>query len=281
MERNTGTMTGSAPSANAYFNGHPNAVTNGKLRPHMVGLRDDTSYVGGLGRNLLLAALPAPALERLTPHLERVAMPLGECIYEPGGKLQHAYFPATAIVSLQHLLASGASAESAGIGNEGMVGISLFMGGDAMPSSAVVRTAGDCYRLPGRLLKEEFNRDGMMRDVLLRYTQALMTQMSQTAVCNRHHSVEQQMCRWLLQTLDRTTSRELVVTQEWVAGMLGVRREGITRVARKLQRAGLISYRRSHITVLDPSALEACACECYTVVKKEFGRLLRGDMHYH
>lgn len=279
MERNTGTMPLHARSENTLGNGHHKGVVNDKSATAEAG--DSACYACSLGRNLLLGALPTPVLERLTPHLEPVAMRLGDCIYEPGGKPQHAYFPATAIVSLQHLLASGASAESAGIGNEGIVGISLFMGGDAMPSSAVVRTAGEGYRMPGRVLKEEFNRDGLFRDVLLRYTQALMTQMSQTAVCNRHHSVEQQMCRWLLQTLDRTTSRELVVTQEWVAGMLGVRREGITRVARKLQQAGLIRYRRSHITVLDPALLEACACECYTVVKKEFGRLLLGSPHYH
>ena len=201
-------------------------------------------------------------------------MLLGEILYEPGGQMQHAYFPTTAVVSLHYVMESGASAESAGVGNEGVVGVSLFMGGDTTPSSAVVQIAGHAYRLEARLLKEEFNRAGLMQHLLLRYTQALITQMSQTAACNRHHSVEQQLCRWLLLTLDRIPSHELIMTQELVASMLGVRREGITEAAGRLQRAGFISYRRGHIAVLDRSGLEARACECYAVVRKESARLL-------
>ena len=230
-------------------------------------------------QNRLLAALPEAEFERLSPYLELVPMLLGEMLYEPGAQLQHAYFPTTAIVSLHYVMASGASAESAGVGNEGVVGISLFMGGETTPSSAVVQTAGHAYRLEGRLLKQEFSRAGLMQGLLLRYTQALITQMSQTAACNRHHSVEQQLCRWLLLTLDRVASRELVMTQELVASMLGVRREGITEVAGKLQQAGLIRYRRGHIAVLERSGLETRACECYAVIKKELNRLL-SDVRY-
>jgi len=230
-------------------------------------------------QNHLLAALPTAEFERLAPHLELVPLPLGEVLYEPGGQLQHAYFPTTAIVSLHYVMESGASAETAGVGNEGVVGISLFMGGDTTPSSAVVQTAGHAYRLDSRLLKEEFKRGGLMQHLLLRYTQALITQVTQTAVCNRHHSVEQQLCRWLLLTLDRVSSRELVMTQELVASMLGVRREGITEAAGKLKHAGLISYRRGHISVLERSGLETRVCECYAVVKKELGRLL-SDIHH-
>ena len=206
-------------------------------------------------------------------------MPLGKILYEPGEQLLHAYFPTTSIVSLHYVMESGASAETAGVGNEGVVGISLFMGGNTTPSSAVVQTAGHAYRLERRLLLEAFNRAGLVQQLLLRYTQALMTQMSQTAVCNRHHSVEQQLCRWLLLTLDRLPSNELVMTQELVASMLGVRREGITEAAGNLQRAGFISYRRGHIAVLDRSGLESLACECYAVVKKELSRLL-SDVQY-
>jgi CRP-like cAMP-binding protein len=230
-------------------------------------------------QNHILAALPTEEFERLAPHLELVPMLLGEILYEPGGQLQHAYFPTTAIVSLHYVTESGASAETAGVGNEGVVGISLFMGGDTTPSSAVVQTAGHGYRLERHLLKQEFNRGGLMHRVLLRYTQALITQMNQTAACNRHHSVEQQLCRWLLLTLDRLPSNELVMTQELVASMLGVRREGITEAAGKLQRAGIIRYRRGHIAVLERSGLEAGACECYAVVKKELARLL-SDVRY-
>ncbi len=225
-------------------------------------------------QNHLLAALPTAEFERLAPHLELVPLLLGEMLYEPGGLLQHAYFPTTAIVSLHYVMESGASAESAGVGNEGVVGISLYMGGETTPSSAVVQTAGHAYRLDGRLLKQEFSRAGLFQRLLLRYTQALITQMTQTAACNRHHSVEQQLSRWLLVTLDRSPSHELIMTQELVASMLGVRREGITEAAGDLQRAGFIRYRRGHIAVLDRSGLEARACECYAVVRKELNRLL-------
>ena len=230
-------------------------------------------------QNHLLAALPQAELERLSPHLGLVPMRLGEILYEPGGQMQHAYFPTTSIVSLHYVMESGASAETAGVGNEGVVGISLFMGGDTTPSSAVVQTAGHAYRLAGRLLKQEFTRAGSMQRLLLRYTQALITQMIQTAACNRHHSVEQQLCRWLLLTLDRLPEQELIMTQELVASMLGVRREGITQAAGNLQVAGLIRYRRGHIAVADRSGLEARACECYAVVKKELGRLLLDVRH--
>jgi CRP-like cAMP-binding protein len=225
-------------------------------------------------QNHLLAALPAEDFERLAPHLEGVPMPLGEALYEPGTQLRHAYFPTTSIVSLHYVTESGASAETAGVGNEGIVGVSLFMGGDTTPSSAVVQTAGYGFRLDRQVLKTEFDRAGALQRLLLRYTQALMTQMAQTAVCNRHHSLEQQLCRWLLLTLDRLPTQELTMTQELVAGMLGVRREGVTEAAGKLQRAGLISYRRGHISVLDRKGLEAQTCECYGVVKKEMDRLL-------
>jgi CRP-like cAMP-binding protein len=230
-------------------------------------------------QNHLLAALPTAEFERLAKHLELVAMPLGQILYEPGGQMQHAYFPTTAIVSLHYVTESGASAETAGVGNEGVVGIALFMGGDTTPSSAVVQTAGHGYRLERGKLMEEFNRGGLMHRLLLRYTQALITQMNQTAACNRHHSLEQQLCRWLLLTLDRLSSNELVMTQELVASMLGVRREGITESAGNLQRAGFIRYRRGHIAVIERSGLEATACECYAVVKKELARLL-SDVRY-
>ncbi len=225
-------------------------------------------------QNHLLDALPAEIIERLIPNLDLISMPLGDVLYESGGQLHYVYFPTTAIVSLHYIMENGASAEVAGVGNEGIVGVSLFMGGNSTPSLATVLTAGYGYRLKGRLLMEEFNRAGPMMRLLLRYTQALMTQMSQTAVCNRHHSLEQQLCRWLLLTLDRLPSSELTMTQELIAGMLGVRREGITEAAGNLQRAGLISYRRGHITVIDRVGLESRTCECYSVVKKEFKRLL-------
>lgn len=225
-------------------------------------------------QNHLLAALPADVFERISPHLELIAMPLGEVLYESGGQLQHVYFPTTAIVSLHYILENGASSEIAGVGNEGVLGISLFMGGNTTPSRASVYTGGYGYRLKTQLMMAEFNRAGNMMRLMLRYTQALITQMSQTAICNRHHSVEQQLCRWLLLTLDRLPSNELTLTQELIAGMLGVRREGITESAGNLQRAGLIRYRRGHITVLDRAGLESHTCECYHVVKKEFHRLL-------
>jgi len=230
-------------------------------------------------QNHLLAALPTAEFELLAPHLELVSLRLGDMLYEPDRQLQHAYFPTTAIVSLLHVMESGASAESAGVGNEGVVGISLFMGGDTTTSSAVVQTAGQAYRLERRRLKQEFDRAGLLQRLLLRYTQALMTQMSQTAACNRHHSVEQQLCRWLLLTQDRVSTRELVITQELIAGMLGVRREGVTEAAGNLQRAGFISYRRGHISVLDRAGLETHACECYALVKREIARLL-SDVQY-
>jgi len=225
--------------------------------------------------NHLLAALPATEFDRLKPHLELVPMRLGEMIYDPGEQLHHAYFPTTSIVSLHYVTESGASAETAGVGNEGVVGISLFTGGNTMPSSAVVLTAGHAYRMDRHLLKREFDCAGPMQGLMLRYTQALLTQMMQTAACYRHHSLEQQLCRWLLLTLDRLPSQELVMTQELIASMLGVRREGITEAAGNLQRAGFIRYRRGHITVLERSGLEARTCECYAVVKKELDRLLQ------
>jgi len=225
-------------------------------------------------QNLLLAALPATEFDPLVAHLELVPLPLGEMLYEPGGQLKHAYFPTTAIVSLHYVMESGASSESAGVGNEGVVGVSLFMGGDTTSSSAVVQTAGHAYRMESRKLLDEFNRAGLFQRLLLRYTQALMTQISQTTACNRHHSVEQQLCRWLLLTLDRLPSNELVMTQELIANMLGVRREGITEAAGKLQHAGVIRYRRGHISVLDRAGLESRVCECYAVVRTELNRLL-------
>ena len=230
-------------------------------------------------QNHLLGALPPAELTPLTAHLELVPMLLGDMVYEPGRKLQHAYFPTTAIGSLHYVTESGASAETAGVGNEGVVGVSLFLGGDTTSSSAVVQTAGHAYRLERSVLKQEFQRGGLLQRLLLRYTQALITQMAQTAVCNRHHAVEQQLSRWLLLTIDRCPQRELVMTQELVASMLGVRRESVTEAAAKLQHAGYIRYRRGHIAVLDRQGLETRACECYGVVKKEMGRLL-SDVQY-
>jgi CRP-like cAMP-binding protein len=225
-------------------------------------------------QNHLLAALPTAEFLRLQPLLELVTLPLGEMLYEPGQHMQFAYFPTTAIVSLHYVTESGASAETAGVGNEGIVGVSLFMGGNTTSSSAVVQTAGCAYRIDGRALKQEFSRADFLQGLLLRYVQALMTQMSQSAACNRHHTVEQRLCRWLLLTLDRSASNELVITQELVASMLGVRREGITEAAGNLQRAGYIQSRRGHIAVLRREGLEASTCECYGVVKKEMARLL-------
>ncbi|PKO94363.1 MAG: Crp/Fnr family transcriptional regulator [Betaproteobacteria bacterium HGW-Betaproteobacteria-10] len=225
-------------------------------------------------QNHLLAALLDAEFDRLAPHLERVPMLLGDVLYESGGKQHYVYFPTTSIISIHYLLENGNSSEIAGVGNEGVLGVALFMGGETTPSHAVVQTGGYGYRLKADLLLEEFNRAGPVLRLLLRYTQALITQMSQTAVCNRHHSVEQQLCRWLLLTLDRLPSNELTMTQELIANMLGVRREGVTEAAGKLQTRGYISYRRGHITVLDRVGLEATVCECYGVVRKEFGRLL-------
>lgn len=225
-------------------------------------------------QNCLLAALPADEYAHLFPHLELVFLPLGGVLYESGIQLRHAYFPTTAIVSLLYVMENGSSAEIAVVGNEGVVGISLFMGGETTPSRAIVQSAGHAYRLKKQLLREEFESFVPMQHLLLRYTQALITQMAQTAVCNRHHSLDQQLCRWLLLSLDRLPSNELLMTQELIANMLGVRREGVTEAAGNLQRAGLIEYHRGHITVLDRAGLEARTCECYAVVKKEFNRLL-------
>ena len=230
-------------------------------------------------QNHLLAALPAAEFERLSPHLELVPLLLGDTLYDPGTQLQHVYFPTTSVVSLLYVLESGMSAEIAGVGNEGVLGIALFMGGDTTPSSAVVQTAGQGYRLPAKVLKQEFARGGEVQRLLLRYTQALVTQMFQTAACNRHHSIEQQLCRWLLLTMDRLPSNELVMTQELIANALGVRREGITEAAGNLQRGGLIRYRRGHISVLQRSGLESGSCECYGVVRKELNRLLTDVRH--
>ncbi len=232
-------------------------------------------------QNHLLAALPAAEFERLSPRLKLVPMPLGEVLYEPGGHLKHVYFPATSIVSILYVMEDGASAEIAVVGNEGLVGISIFMSGETTPNRAIVQSAGCGYRLGVQVLMQEFNRVGPLRPLLLRYTQALITQMAQTAVCNRHHSVEQQLCRWLLLSLDRLSSNTLVMTQELIANMLGVRREGVTEAAGKLQRAGLVSYRRGHIEVLDRPGLEKAVCECYAVVKKEFDRLLSDIPRHH
>jgi CRP-like cAMP-binding protein len=226
-------------------------------------------------QNHLLAVLAPRDFAPLSEHLQLVSLQLGEVLYEPGGQLQHAYFPTTSIVSLHYVAASGASAEIAGVGNEGVVGISLFMGGDTTPSSAAVQSAGHAYRLPRRLLREQFDRAGALLDLLLRYTQTLIVQMNQNAVCNRHHTVAQQLCRWLLMTLDRTSSeQQLTMTQELVANTLGVRREGITVAAGELRDAGVISYRRGHLSVLQRAELELRACECYSVVRSEFDRLL-------
>ena len=225
-------------------------------------------------QNHLLAALPPEEYARLSPHLELVATPLGTTLCEPGMQMHHVYFPTTCIVSLLYVMEDGASAEIAVVGNEGLVGVSLFMGGETTTSRAVVQSAGHAYRLRGPLLKEEFFRAGPMQRLLLRYTQALLTQMAQTAVCNRHHSLDQQLCRWLLLSLDRLPTNELVMTQELIANMLGVRREGVTEAAGHLQKDGLIEYHRGHITILDRKGLEARVCECYAVVKKENDRLL-------
>ena len=225
-------------------------------------------------QNHLLAALPAAEYERLSPYLEPAEMVLGDVLYESGGRLEHVYFPTTSIVSLLYVMENGSSAEIAVVGNEGVLGIALFMGGETTPSRAIVQSAGQGYRLKAQMMKQEFNRAGPMMHLMLRYTQALITQMAQTAVCNRHHSVEQQLCRWLLLSLDRLSSSELTMTQELIANMLGVRREGVTSAAGNLQRTGVITYSRGRITVLDRKRLEQESCECYAVVKKEFDRLL-------
>ncbi|MEJ7669988.1 MAG: Crp/Fnr family transcriptional regulator [Casimicrobiaceae bacterium] len=224
--------------------------------------------------NLLLAALPEVDLRRLAPQLEVVQLALGESIYEADRSLKHLYFPMTAVISLLYVMHDGASAEIAVAGREGVVGVSLFMGGDTTPSRAIVQSAGEALLLKANVLKEEFRRGGELQRLLLRYTQALITQMSQTAVCNRHHSVEQQLCRWLLLSVDRLDTNQLTMTQQLIADMLGVRREGVTEAAGKLQAKGSIEYRRGRITVRDRGSLERCVCECYQVVKKEYDRLL-------
>lgn len=224
-------------------------------------------------QNHLLAALSAAERERIDPHLELVPMPLGRVLYESGDTLLHVYFPLDSIVSLLYVMENGASAEISVVGNEGLIGVALFMGGETTPSRAIVQSSGYAYRLLGRRLKEEFHRHGELQILLLRYTQALITQMAQTAVCNRHHSVDQQLCRWLLLSLDRLSSNRLIMTQELIANMLGVRREGVTDAAGKLQKLGVIQYARGQITVLDRPRLEQLSCECYAVVKKETDRL--------
>ncbi|HEV2268412.1 MAG TPA: Crp/Fnr family transcriptional regulator [Steroidobacteraceae bacterium] len=225
-------------------------------------------------QNHLLAALPVADRERVYPHLQLVPMPLGKVLYESGDVLRHVYFPVDSIISLLYVLADGASAEISVVGNEGLIGIALFMGGETTPSRAIVQSAGYAYRMVGQRLKDEFRRNGELQLLLLRYTQALITQMAQTAVCNRHHTVDQQLCRWLLLSLDRLSSNQLTMTQELIANMLGVRREGVTESAGKLERLGVIHYARGKITVLDRAALERLCCECYAVVKKESDRLL-------
>lgn len=223
--------------------------------------------------NMLLGALSPGECERIYPHLQLVSLPLGKVLYEPGDTLRHVYFPVDSIVSLLYVLENGASAEISVVGNDGLIGLALFMGGETTPSRAIVQSAGHAYRLIGQRLKDEFHRSGGMQLLLLRYTQALITQMAQTAVCNRHHSVDQQLCRWLLLSLDRLGSNELVMTQELIANMLGVRREGVTESAGRLQKLGVIRYSRGRITVLDRPRLEELSCECYAVVKRESDRL--------
>ncbi|TDY00613.1 Crp/Fnr family transcriptional regulator [Thiohalophilus thiocyanatoxydans] len=226
-------------------------------------------------QNYLLAALPAGVKQRIYPQLELVKIPLGKSLYESGYAMQHAYFPTDSIVSLLYVMESGASAEISIVGNEGLLGIPLFMGGRSTPSRAIVQSAGCAYQLHEKGLQEEFNRGGDFHNLLLRYTQSLITQMAQTAVCNRHHTIDQQLCRWLLLSLDRLGTNTLNMTQELIANMLGVRREGVTEAAGKLQRAGVIEYKRGHIVVLDRPRLEELSCECYAVVKRETDRLLR------
>jgi CRP-like cAMP-binding protein len=225
-------------------------------------------------KNHLLAALPQEEYELILPHLGHVSFKLGEVVYESGGRMEHIYFPTTAIISLLYLMENGSSAEMGMAGNEGLIGVALFMGGNTMPNRAVVQRAGDAVSMRAQVLQDEFARGGAFQRLLLRYTQALLTQMSQTAVCNRLHTIEQQLCRWLLLSHDRIDSDELVMTQELIANMLGVRREGVTAAAGRLQEQGLISYVRGRIKLLDRRGLEAAVCECYKVVKDEYERLL-------
>ena len=253
--------------ANAPMGAHP-AHNGGMATPPKTTSRDDPA------KNHLLAALSPAALKRLKKKLEPVDMPLGEVVYESGRPVPHVYFPTNSIVSLLYVLENGSSAEIAVVGNEGVVGVSIFMGGETTPSRAVVQSAGRAFRLPSAVMMDEFRRAGPMQHLMLRYTQALITQMAQTAVCNRHHTVDQQLCRWLLLSLDRLESSQITMTQDLIANMLGVRREGVTEAAGKLQKAGVISYRRGHIHVLDRPKLEAMSCECYAVVRLETERLL-------
>lgn len=232
-------------------------------------------------QNHLLGALPAEVLDRLRPHFELIELPLGKVLYESGDTLRHVFFPTDAIVSLLYVMESGSSAEISVVGNEGMVGIAVFMGGESTPSRAIVQSAGYAFRLSGSQFKNEVNRHAELLQLMLRYTQALITQMAQTAVCNRHHSIDQQLCRWLLLSLDRLPSKQLIMTQELIANMLGVRREGVTDAAGKLQKLGVIEYSRGHITVLDRPQLEQLCCECYAVVKKETDRLLPYTVPLH
>jgi len=226
------------------------------------------------GQNHLLAALPTEVSDRIFPHLQLVPLPLGKVLYESGDALRHVYFPTDSIISLLYVMEDGASAEISVVGNEGLIGVALFMGGESTPSRAIVQSSGHAYRLSSQKLKDEFNRHGAMLLLMLRYTQSLITQMAQTAVCNRHHSIDQQLCRWLLLSLDRLPSNRLTMTQELIANMLGVRREGVTEAAGKLQKLGVIRYSRGAITVLDRPGLEEMSCECYAVVKAETDRLL-------
>ncbi len=232
-------------------------------------------------QNHILAALPADVQQRIFPYLEETPMSLGEVLYEPGDKMRHVYFPTNCIVSLLYVMESGASAEISVVGNEGLVGISLFMGGESTSSRAIVQSGGSGYRLAGQRLVDEFDRHGELMSLVLRYTQALITQMAQTAVCNRHHTIDQQLCRWLLLSLDRLSTNHLVMTQELIANMLGVRREGVTESAGRLQHLGVIEYRRGHIEVVDRPRLEQLSCECYAVVKKETDRLLKPGGRIH
>lgn len=229
-------------------------------------------------QNHLLSTLPTEDWERIFPHVELVQLPVGKVLHEPGVPLRHVYFPTSCIVSLLCIMEDGATAEIGAVGREGIVGVSCFMGGDTMQSRAIVQSGGHAYRMKAQVLKDEFQRMGALQRILLRYTQALLTQMAQTAVCNRHHSVDQQLCRWLLGSLDRLSSNELSITQELIAHTLGVRREGVTTAAGKLKKAGLIDCRRGRITVTHRPELEARACECYGIVKKEFDRLLPSAM---
>jgi CRP-like cAMP-binding protein len=248
--------------------------TTGEVKYPSGRMRQDLSPKPAPQQNHLLAGTPAEVQERLFPDLELVSMPLGKVLYESGDVMRHVYFPTDSIVSLLYVMASGASAEISVVGNDGIVGVSLFMGGESTPSRAIVQSAGFAYRLLAQRLKDEFNRHGEMQLLMLRYTQALITQMAQTAACNRHHSIDQQLCRWLLLSLDRLSSDRLTMTQELIANMLGVRREGVTDAAGKLHKLGVIEYQRGEIRVLDRARLEAFSCECYAVVKKETDRLL-------